>query len=276
MIRDFLKTKENIEYDILSDIDDIDVFRFVLESLKHETDAPYSALLQAILHYNLNEKESKKLWTEILENQETMEKNLGRKISIKTSLVDYFNRHNLSEKIVIFFKDNLVNAFNTAMRDGLTGLYSHAIIHIELEKEFQMAQRYNLDLSIMFIDIDNFKIFNDQFGHKTGDRLLIKLSDILEIQLRKTDKIGRYGGEEFLVILPHTRFEDAMVISKKLLKSIYEQTSRDEKIPAGVTVSIGVAGINSRMKDGHDMIEAADIAMYRAKKEGKNRVYSAE
>lgn len=267
-----IQTIENIELDILSDIDDSEVFKFVIDSLRHETDTPFAALTEAILHYSIAEVEAKTVWGDILKNKDDMESALGRKISIKTALVDYFTSLRQKEKIIIFIKENMINAFDTAMRDSLTGLYSHAIIHAELEKEFQTALRYDLDLSVIFIDIDDFKKYNDSYGHISGDKVLLLVSRVLKENLRMTDKIGRYGGEEFLIVLPHTSLENARMIAEKLLSSIQEESSASENLPGGVTVSMGVSEIGEDTKDGHDLINDADIRMYRAKKGGKNRV----
>ncbi len=267
-----LQTLENIELDILSDIDDSEILQFIIESLKHETKTPYSVLTQALLHYNLPEVEARRVWEDILINKMEMEFLLKRKISIKTAMVDYYTRKRSYEKIVVFIKDNMINAFDSALRDSLTGLLSHAVIHAELEKEFQAAKRYNLDLSVLFVDIDDFKTFNDSFGHAVGDRVLTLVSSILVNNLRMTDKIGRYGGEEFLVILPHTSRKNALKIAEKLVSSIREDTEGKEDIPRGITVSIGVAEFSGDYTDGHDLIKNADLSMYRAKKKGKNRV----
>ncbi len=267
-----IQTIENIELDILSDIDDSEIFRFVIDSLRHETDSPYAALTEAILHYNLGEDDAKHVWDEILANKDALESALGRKVSIKTSLVDYFTSRRQKEKIIIFIKENMISAFDTAMRDGLTGLYSHAIIHSELEREFQTARRYNLDLSVIFIDIDDFKMFNDSYGHIAGDKVLMLVSSVLREKLRITDKIGRYGGEEFLIILPHTSLENAGAIAEKLRVSVKEASSASSSLPRGVTVCIGVSEIGANTRDGHDLINDADICMYSAKKEGKDRV----
>ncbi len=272
MPRSVIQTIENIELDILSDIDDSQVFRFIIDSLQHETGRPYAALTEAILHYSMKEDEAKRVWDDILENKEAMEKALGRGLSIKTALVDYFTNRRRSEKIIIFIKENMISAFDTAMRDGLTGLYSHAVIHAELEKEFQSAGRYKLDLSVIFIDIDDFKKYNDTHGHIAGDRVLLHVSGILRNKLRGTDKIGRYGGEEFLIVLPHTSLDKATLIAEKLRISIMEETAKNEEIPKGVTVSVGLSALSEKTNDGHDLINEADICMYRAKKEGKNRV----
>lgn len=276
MIKRLLTTKEKIEYDVLSDIDDDDIIDFILESLRHETDKPYAALLQVILHIELTETEARRLWRDVIENRRQMAVSLNRSVTIKTALVDYFSRTGRNEDIIIFMKENLMHALNDAMMDGLTGLYSHAIIHYELEKEFQLSRRYSLDVAVLFIDIDDFKRYNDEHGHKNGDRVLIAVSDLLIETVRKTDKIGRYGGEEFLIILPHTAVNAARALGSKIVRIIARKTTANPRLPEGVTVSVGAAGLEPSINDGHDLIKAADMAMYRAKRSGKNKVVVAD
>ena len=274
MLHKIIQAKERIELDLLSDIDDCEIFNFIITSLKHETNTPYSALMQAILHYTVDENEARFTWESILKNRDDMETALGRKVNIKTAVVDYFTRDRINDKIIIFIKDDMMVAFDSAMRDSLTGLLSHAVIHYELEKEFQIAKRYNLPLSVMFIDIDDFKMYNDTYGHKDGDKVLIIVSEILTNSLRNTDRVGRYGGEEFLIILPHTKEKDARRIAEKLLLSVSDRSTADESFQRLVTVSIGIACMSESIKDGNDLIKNADLSMYKAKKDGKNRVSS--
>ena len=272
MIDRVAQALESIELDILSDIDDAEIFQFIIESLRYETDSPYAVLTQATLHYNLKEEEASQVWESILINKKEMERLLGRRVSIKTALVDFYTRKRQSEKIAIFIRENMITAFDRALRDSLTGLYSHAIIQSELEKEFLSARRYSFDLSVLFIDIDDFKRYNDTHGHITGDRILMAVSEALKNSLRNTDKIGRYGGEEFLIILPHTGIKNAVTIAEKLLTAIRNATTGVKDLPGGITVSIGAAGMTPETNDGHDLINRADILMYQAKNEGKNRV----
>ncbi len=271
MIHKILQTKENIELDILSDIDDDNVYKIVIESLKHETTAPYSTLLETIFHYKISESEAKRIWSKILKSQKKLSDSLKRKVSIKTAVVDYFSTIGLDDHVLVFIKENMVNVFDAATRDGLTGLYSHEYIENDLDKEYCRAKRYKLPLSLLFIDIDNFKLYNDTFGHKAGDRALAAVARILKESIRKTDKAGRFGGEEFVVILPHTVRANALKIAKKMVRLVEGETAEDGALPRGLTVSIGAAGMLPEMKESEDLLTAADKAMYRAKNMGKNR-----
>jgi len=269
MINRILQTKENMELDILSDFNDDTVLSFVIESLRHETDSPYSVLLESIFHYKTTEDRAKTLWHSITENRKELSRTLGRSVSLKTAVVDHFST--TGTDVAVFIKDSMAGIIEAATRDGLTGTYTHDYIENDLDREFQRARRYSLPLSVLFIDIDNFKRFNDLYGHKVGDRVLSMVGGTLRHCIRKIDSVGRYGGEEFLVVLPHTARQNAMKIAKKISREIKETTSKKDALPEGVTVSIGVAEIDQTMKDAFILLDLADRAMYKAKIQGKDR-----
>jgi diguanylate cyclase (GGDEF)-like protein len=161
-----------------------------------------------------------------------------------------------------------------AITDGLTGLYNHRHFYQRLGEEVARAQRYGLLLSLLMIDIDDFKAFNDRHGHRAGDHLLRELGRVLEGQTRRqVDVVARYGGEEFAVILPSTGATEAKDAAGRLRRAISEglPVAEGETRP-DVTVSVGVAGIPDHASSVDDLVEAADAALYRAKALGKNRV----
>lgn len=148
--------------------------------------------------------------------------------------------------------------------DYLTGLYNTRYLYKKIEEETEKSERYNDPFSLLYVDIDNFKHYNDVHGHQAGDQLLQKFSEILNSRLREKDSAFRYGGEEFIVLLPQTGEEKAREVAVGLRKNVEQQLSLNH----GITVSIGVA----QYRPGKDVIEQADQAMYRAKREEKNRV----
>jgi len=156
-----------------------------------------------------------------------------------------------------------------SITDGLTGLYNHRHFQEQLGVEVKRAQRYDLNLSLIMIDLDHFKKFNDNYGHLEGDSLLRKISQILKSSLRETDFVARYGGEEFGVILPETNKEGASVAAERVRKTISEQTFGE--VGAKMTVSLGVASYPDDACLRADLIKKADEALYRAKREGRNR-----
>ncbi len=160
---------------------------------------------------------------------------------------------------------------NLAIRDGLTGLYNHRHFWELLTREVESCRRYHQPLSLIFLDIDNFKVINDTLGHPQGDAVLKGLADYLQSAVRKSDFPCRYGGEEFVVLLPQTAIDQAMVMAERLRAGIARTAIATDNGDIMVTVSIGVSGLTPDM-DGPALVRAADHALYRAKQEGKNRV----
>jgi len=155
-----------------------------------------------------------------------------------------------------------------SITDGLTGLYNHRHFQEQLEVEVKRAQRYDLALSLIMIDLDHFKEFNDTYGHLEGDSLLRKIAQILKSSLRETDLVARYGGEEFAVILPETDKEGASIAAERVRKTVSEQTFGE--VGAKMTISLGVASYPDDACLRADLIRQADEALYRAKREGRN------
>lgn len=164
-----------------------------------------------------------------------------------------------------------------AITDGLTGLYNHRFFRERLEIEIERTGRYNHSLSLILLDVDHFKHYNDTHGHPQGDELLRELADLLQKSIRKSDLACRYGGEEFVLILPETGKETALSLAERIRKAISEHPFPfKETQPMGaLTVSIGVSTfpIDSNGIDG--LIKKADDALYNAKTEGRNRVVGA-
>jgi diguanylate cyclase (GGDEF) domain len=140
-----------------------------------------------------------------------------------------------------------------------------------LESEFNKAKRYGSSLSVMILDIDHFKQVNDFYGHKVGDIILSHIGSILRRNIRNIDIATRYGGEEFVVILPQTDFNGA-VLSAKKLKSII-RSQRFTQITGEVTISIGIATMpDERINSIDDILKIADDFLYEAKNSGRNRI----
>ncbi len=162
-----------------------------------------------------------------------------------------------------------------AAKDGLTGLYNHAYIKERLKQELYRCQRYNHPLSILMIDIDDFKSLNDNYGHVVGDKVLKTLSMLMQEIIRPSDIIGRYGGEEFLVILPQTNSENSWAVAERIRENIeyYEfEVHPSKNSISQVTVSIGLCAFPDHGLTPEDLIAFADESLYTAKTEGKNRV----
>ncbi len=160
-----------------------------------------------------------------------------------------------------------------AITDGLTSLYNHRFFRERLKQEFERANRYKRPLSLVMMDIDFFKHYNDAHGHPQGDELLKSFSAILKKTIRDSDLAARYGGEEFVVILPETGGELAFTAAERVRKAIeINDFPGGETQPGGrITVSIGVSSYTEGISLD-EFLKSADTALYRAKEEGRNRV----
>ncbi len=159
-----------------------------------------------------------------------------------------------------------------SIHDGLTGIYNHTYIINKLNEEIERARRYRSDLSVMLFDLDNFKDVNDTYGHLAGDFVLQRVAELFTKRLRTIDIVGRYGGEEFLVILPETDLERSYVVGERLRAGVEQEQFIYEDHEIKFTVSGGIA----LYQQGHianDLIKIADNNLYKAKREGKNRLY---
>ncbi len=160
-----------------------------------------------------------------------------------------------------------------ALIDPLTGLYNRRWLNSMLERQIQRADQDHQPLSVIMIDIDHFKLYNDTYGHQAGDQALRKVSDVITQYLRPNDTIARYGGEEFLALLPNTALDRAREVAERLrlvVKSISIPGSSDEQLPA-VTLSIGIAQHRNN-RGSSELVDTADKALYCAKREGRDRV----
>ena len=158
-----------------------------------------------------------------------------------------------------------------SVTDKLTRLYNRVKLEKELKRVMSEFQRYKTPCSLIMIDIDHFKSVNDRFGHLEGDHVLVKIARILQEKTRTTDIVGRWGGEEFLIIAPNIGLKQAEILSEKLRKAV--ENENFGKVDRR-TVSIGVSAFEEDMTID-DTIESADKALYKAKNSGRNRVVAA-
>jgi len=160
-----------------------------------------------------------------------------------------------------------------AVTDGLTGLYNHREFYQALRRELDRARRYRHTLSLLMIDVDDFKGFNDRFGHPAGDFALRKISELLRKCARATDIIARYGGEEFAVILPESTPGGALMVAERIKSEVADHNFiQSASVPVQITVSIGIYSSESGEVSEDQMVSLADEASYVAKKSGKNQV----
>jgi diguanylate cyclase (GGDEF)-like protein len=162
--------------------------------------------------------------------------------------------------------------YRLATMDGLTRVYNKSFFMERLSDEFSRSKRYDRDLSLLFFDFDFFKRVNDTYGHLAGDEVLKQATALVMKNLRKEDIFGRYGGEEFGIVLPETQAPNATQLAEKLRKLVEKTPFSYQDKLIGVTVSFGVATIHKNVQNVSQLLDLADKALYVAKKSGRNCV----
>lgn len=159
-----------------------------------------------------------------------------------------------------------------SITDGLTQLYNSRHFYTQLKGEIERCNRYEHKLSLLLLDIDNFKEYNDTYGHLEGDKILVRLGQVIRSCLRKMDTAYRYGGEEFTIILPDTDADEARTVAERLRLAVGSEDFTDGRNPdVRITISIGVTQYFQEEKVA-SFVQRADQAMYRSKQAGRNKV----
>ena len=157
--------------------------------------------------------------------------------------------------------------------DSLTGLFNRRAFEKKIQEEFDRSLRYHSAFSLLILDVDNFKTINDTYGHHGGDAVLVKISETLRDKTRKSDFPSRYGGEEFVLILPETDLDNAVQVASKIHEAIRTHSFGTSTNPFKLTVSIGVSSTSTQFySDWRQMLKDADQALYVAKNSGKDRI----
>jgi len=160
--------------------------------------------------------------------------------------------------------------------DGLTGLYNRRFWEEQFVMEFKRDQRSESPSALIMLDIDHFKKVNDTYGHPAGDEVIKILADIIKKATRETDIAGRYGGEEFAIILPDTPVANVEFVAERIRRLVEKCTVVYDEINITFTISIGIAGFKHTHKDSTQWLDTADKALYKAKESGRNKVILAE
>ena len=159
-----------------------------------------------------------------------------------------------------------------AITDRKTRLYNHAFVMNRLEIELDRVQRYEMQIAVIIIDVDNFKVFNDTYGHLAGDKMLLRIAEVLTGSIRKGDIAGRFGGEEFVLILANCPRLKACEAAERVRKNVEKITLVENGKNISVTISLGIRHVSrDSIKAPEEILKEADMALYQAKKKGRNR-----
>jgi len=251
---------------------DDDLFIEDISSLaSKEGERVYQTLIQVLTSLDLPAATARDHWREAIAHREQISTKLGRKINLITALSDYLNQ-NERNGYTPFLIDtkNYEQILNRSVIDRLTGLNNRAYFDQVFEQQLSLAQRYNTDLSLLFLDIDNFKDINDRYGHQTGDYVLQNIAALIQKEKRDSDIAIRYGGEEFILLMPHTGSINGLILAERIRNSIEIMVINHENHAISVTISGGLASYPNDGDVTSDILAVADQALYQSKGAGKN------
>jgi diguanylate cyclase (GGDEF)-like protein len=233
----------------------------------------FSDLFYAISHHYFAPEIAETLWGHVLKHKHTMSEALGRNVRITVAALDYLSNVTGQLTSPTLISETYVAEIATlSMRDGMTGLYNHSSCYELLELEFRSHRRYGAGIALILLDIDDFKLVNDHHGHQEGDRILVELAKTLTEEVRDSDICCRFGGEEFVAILPFTSSPSE---ASEIAERIREKATTLMCGGKPITISAGVAVCDKSTRSPQELMERADRCLYRAKRNGKNRVVSA-
>ncbi|WP_419655532.1 GGDEF domain-containing protein [Desulfosarcina variabilis] len=237
--------------------------------LTRHGDKIYVDMLFVLTHQYFPEETARQLWDNIICHKNTMETRLGRALGISVAAMDYLtNVDKVLEAPCVISKRKIVEIAEIALKDGLTQLFDVSTFRTKLGTEIKRYKRYGSEVSLIMMDIDDFKQVNDSYGHPEGDRVLSEISTLILKTARDLDICSRYGGEEFAVILPQTGQQEALRLAERIRKRVENRFKKD----LNVTISLGVATCPRVAKSAEALVSKADKALFQSKKRGKNRV----
>jgi diguanylate cyclase (GGDEF)-like protein len=245
------------------------------ERLRREHgDTIYADLLDCITFKRFQPEEAKRLWEEILHHKYLISERLKRDVGMRVATLDYLlhYKHLMLDARMITLQDlNQILIF--ANLDSLTGLYNHRSFYDRIEEEVERVRTTGRPISLLMIDIDHFKKYNDALGHQRGDIVLREVAQLLKDNIRPGDIACRYGGDEFAVLCPGTTKGGAREVGERL-RTAAERARFYQEDVAGchVTFSVGIATFPDDTDNYKGLVELADGALYISKKRGKNRV----
>ena len=256
-------------------VDHIQSDEHLLESIGKKPGTYYRDLIFALIQIRLPEDEAKLDWKEILKHKYLLSEKLGRNVGIHVATLDYYT--NLKKSIInpkIIAAQEYVDTVRSAFVDDLTKAYNRHFFDDELERCFTLAKTKGEFFSLIMLDLDHFKIYNDLNGHIQGDIALMDTVRILHAVCSKDDAVCRYGGEEFAVVLGNQPLNLALRTAEHVRQQICDYRFVNElELPGGrLTASLGVATFRSTMVRGEEILKEADAALYRAKRGGRNCV----
>ena len=233
----------------------------------------YQSFFKSLTNLELSSDKARSYWFGVLEHKKQLSQTLQRNISLIAALSDYLSLHHDAEFSPCLIDTKIVNQIRTEnVEDKLTGLNNRSYFDQVFEQQLSLAKRYNTDLSLLFLDIDNFKEINDRYGHQAGDTVLRNVASIIKQKKRQSDIAVRYGGEEFILLMPHTGNINGFILAERIREAIASRVVRHNDAMISLTVSGGLASYPVDGNTTETILASADQAVYLAKGAGKNLI----
>jgi diguanylate cyclase (GGDEF)-like protein len=227
----------------------------------------YADALYLLTRMRFSVEDALRFWDEILRHHQGLNLALGRDVGIRVAVCDYFmNLHPKMRDPVIVEVQVLLQKEKSALLDELTGLYNRRYFNDAIGREVERFKRFGQRFSLMMLDVDHFKRFNDTYGHLAGDDALKTVATVLQNTARSFDHVVRYGGEEFALILPHTDAEQAVAAAERMRYAVAKSPVRVNGQEVSVTASLGVATFPEDAINARDLVSRSDEALYEAKR----------
>lgn len=235
----------------------------------------YRDLIFTLIGVRLDEQKARTDWKYILDHKYLMSEKLSRNVGIRVAALDFYTniKRGLHRNPIVIDPDTLTDAIEQSITDGLTGAYNRRYFDLAMLRLFQQSRASGSPFSLVMLDVDHFKVYNDLNGHVSGDLVLVELVRILHAVSRKDDIVARYGGEEFAVIFPNTELATAVHVAEAIAQAVNDYRFPNEgKLPGHIlTISGGVATYRNQT-EVTELIHEADTALYQAKREGRSRI----
>ncbi len=216
------------------------------------------------------DREIKRLWPELTEQMKTLSLSIMNQMKSQTGKKlekEVVEQVKKTEKAIM---EQMQESEAKAVTDALTGIFNRRYFETKIDQELTLAKRFKSPLALIIFDIDHFKIVNDTYGHQTGDHVLTEVANVAKAALSHTDTLCRYGGEEFAVVMPETKADEAFVKAEEIRKKIEEHLFYGEEKILNIRISLGVSEYPAHAILKKALVEKADAALYNAKQSGRN------
>ncbi|MFA5161839.1 MAG: GGDEF domain-containing protein [Elusimicrobiales bacterium] len=228
----------------------------------------FSDILFLITHQYFPPEVAEDVWGRILSHKFNLSRELSRNVKLVVAALDYLSNSTSEMKdVTLITEADVGDIIRLSQYDNLTGLFNHAHLYQNLDMQVGYYTRYGTPVTLLIIDIDDFKKFNDKYGHQEGDVLLSLLGTLLLQSTRDVDICCRYGGDEFALILPLSDIKAADIVAKRIQSKLSFMSARYR-----VTVSMGASACGKNANTVVSLVKKADEALYQAKRKGKNQI----